>query len=156
MRTKNNKSNSYWSICQIFLQSTDFMLDLFLSTTSWLINKLSKIYPFTWNTTSRVWPSTILRQHYEPEQFQLKQSNVCTLQTRQRIWILLVLRRINHLLIQDYYNNKLPIATVAGTTAHFAGKLIFRKLDCFQAYVCVLIADSSQVQQLGFSFTYIL
>ena len=47
--------------------------------------------------------------------------------------ILVDLRRINHLLLHEYHNNKFPISTMADATAHFAGKSTFCKLDCSQA-----------------------
>ena len=68
--------------------------------------------------------------------------------------ILVDLRRINHLLLQDYHNNNFPISTMADTTAHFAGKSIFCKLDCSQAYHCVIMADSLSVQLLAFKFAF--
>ena len=66
--------------------------------------------------------------------------------------ILVDLRRINHLLLHDYQNNNFPISTMADTTAHFAGKSIFCKLDCSQAYHCVQMADPLSVQLLAFNF----
>ena len=66
--------------------------------------------------------------------------------------ILVDLRRINHLLLHDYHNNNFPISTMADTTAHFAGKSIFCKLDCSQAYHCVQMADPLSVQLLAFNF----
>ena len=41
---------------------------------------------------------------------------------------------------------------MADTTAQFAGKSIFCKLDCSQAYYCVEMADPLLVQQLAFNF----
>ena len=56
------------------------------------------------------------------------------------------LQRINHLLLHDYHNNNFPISTIADTTAHFAGKSLFCKLDCSQANHCVQMADPLSVQ----------
>ena len=66
--------------------------------------------------------------------------------------ILVDLRRNNHLPLHDYHNNNFPISTMADTTAHFAGKSIFCKLDCSQAYHCVQTADPLSVQLLAFNF----
>ena len=41
---------------------------------------------------------------------------------------------------------------MADTTAHTAGKSIFCKLDCSQAYYCVQMADPLSVQLLAFNF----
>ena len=35
---------------------------------------------------------------------------------------------------------------------HFAGKILFTKLDCSQAYHCVQMADPLSVQLLSFNF----
>ena len=66
--------------------------------------------------------------------------------------ILVDLRRINHLFLHDYHNHNFPISTMADTTAHFAGKSIFCKLDCSQAYHCVQMADPLSEQLLAFNF----
>ena len=66
--------------------------------------------------------------------------------------ILVDLRGISHLLLLDYHKNIYPISTMADTTAHFAGKLMFCKLDCSQAYHCVQMADPLSVQLLAFNF----
>ena len=66
--------------------------------------------------------------------------------------ILVDLRRINHLLLHNYHNKNFPNSTMADTTAHFAGKSIFCKLDCSQAYHCVQMADPLSVQLLAFNF----
>ena len=72
--------------------------------------------------------------------------------TNGELRILVDLRRINHLLLHDYHNNNFPISTMADTTAHFAGKSLFCKLDCSQAYHCVQMADPLSVQLLAFNF----
>ena len=41
---------------------------------------------------------------------------------------------------------------MADPTARFAGKSLFGKLDCFQAYYCVQMADTLSVQLLAFNF----
>ena len=54
--------------------------------------------------------------------------------------------------MHDYDNNNFPISTMADTTAHFAGKSLFCKLDCSQAYHCVQMTDPLSVQLLAFNF----
>ena len=72
--------------------------------------------------------------------------------TNGELRILVDLRRINHLLLHDSHNNNFPISTMANKTAHFAGKKLFCKLDCSQAYHCVQMADPLSVQLLAFNF----
>ena len=72
--------------------------------------------------------------------------------TNGELRILVNLRRINHLLLHDYHNNNFPISTMADTTAHSAGKSLFCKVDCSQAYHCVQMADPLSVQLLAFNF----
>ena len=61
------------------------------------------------------------------------------------------LRGINHLLKNDYKDSNFPISNMTDATNHFAGKTLFTKLDCSQAYHCVQMADNS-VQLLAFNF----
>ena len=70
--------------------------------------------------------------------------------TNGELRILVDLRRINHLLLHDYHINSFPISKMADTTAHFAVKSLFCKLDCSQAYHCVQMADPLSVQLLAF------
>ena len=69
-----------------------------------------------------------------------------------KLRILIDLRRINHLLRHDYNNNNYPIPTMADATAHLAGKTIFAKMDCSQAYFSMQMADNLSVQLLAFNF----
>ena len=64
---------------------------------------------------------------------------------------LIDLRRVNHLLRNDYSNNNFPISNI-DAVHHFAGKTLFTKLDCSQAYHCVQMADPLSVQLLSFNF----
>ena len=66
--------------------------------------------------------------------------------------ILIDLRRVNHLLSHDYVNSNFPISNMTDATNHFAGKKLFCKLDCSQAYHCVQMADDLSVQLLAFNF----
>ena len=61
-------------------------------------------------------------------------------------------RRINHSLKNDYINSNFPISNMNDASNHFAGKSLFTKLDCSQAYQCVQMADDLSVQLLAFNF----
>ena len=69
-----------------------------------------------------------------------------------KLRILIDLRRVNHLLRHDYSNSNFPISNLTDATNHFAGKKLFCKLDCSQAYHCVQMADDLSVQLLAFNF----
>ena len=69
-----------------------------------------------------------------------------------KLRILIDLRRVNHLLRHDYLNSNFPISNMTDATNHFAGKKLFCKLDCSQAYHCVQMADDLSVQLLAFIF----
>ena len=66
--------------------------------------------------------------------------------------ILLDLRRVNHLLRHDCLNSNFTTSNMTDATIHFAGKKLFSKLDCSQAYHCVQMADDLPVQLLAFNF----
>ena len=69
-----------------------------------------------------------------------------------KLRILNDLRRVNHLLRNDYSDNNFPISNMTDAVHHFAGKTLFTKLDCSQAYHCVQMADPLSVQLLSFNF----
>ena len=69
-----------------------------------------------------------------------------------RLRILIDLRRINHLLRNDYINSNFPISNMSDASNHFAGKKFLNKLDCSQAYHCVQMADDLSIQLLAFNF----
>ena len=66
--------------------------------------------------------------------------------------MLIDLRGINHSIKTDYINSNFPISNMTDASNHFAGKSLFTKLDCSQAYHCVQIADDLSVQRLAFNF----
>ena len=66
--------------------------------------------------------------------------------------ILVDLRRVNHLFRNDCSNNNFPISNMTDAVHHFAGKSLFTKLNCSQAYHCVQMADPLSVQLLSFNF----
>ena len=69
-----------------------------------------------------------------------------------RLQILIDLRRINHLLRNDYINSNFPISNMSDASNHFAGKTLINKFDYSQAYHCVQMADDRSVQLLAFNF----
>ena len=69
-----------------------------------------------------------------------------------KLRMLIDLRRINNLLKNDYKNSNFPISNMTDATNHFAGKTLFAKLDCSQAYHCIQMADDNSAQLLAFNF----
>ena len=69
-----------------------------------------------------------------------------------KLRILVDLRRINHLLKNDYNKHNHPVTTFANAAQHMAGKKYFCKLDCSQAYHCLQRADEQSIQLLAFNF----
>ena len=54
-----------------------------------------------------------------------------------KLRLLVDLRKINSLIADDYTNNNHPVSTLSDATQHLAGKSLFCKLDCSQAYHCL-------------------
>ena len=69
-----------------------------------------------------------------------------------KLRILVDLRRINHLIKNDYGEHIHPVTTVSDAAQHMAGKKYFCKLDCSQAYHCIPMADEQSIQLLSFNF----
>ena len=69
-----------------------------------------------------------------------------------KIRLLVDLRKINSLIADDYTNNNHPVSTLSDAAQHLAGKSLFCKLDCSQAYHCLLMVDQRSVEMLAFSF----
>ena len=69
-----------------------------------------------------------------------------------RLRLLVDLRKINNLISQDYINNNHPVSTLSDAAQHMAGKKLFCKLDCSQAFHCLQIADYQSIQMLAFIF----
>ena len=69
-----------------------------------------------------------------------------------KLRMLIDLRRINHSIKTDDINSNFPISNMTDASNHFAGKSLFTKLDCLQAYHCVQMADDLSVQLLAFNF----
>ena len=69
-----------------------------------------------------------------------------------RLRLLVDLRKINNLISDDYINNNHPVSTLTDAAQHLAGKKLFCKLDCSQAYHVLQMADQKSVQLLAFNF----
>ena len=68
-----------------------------------------------------------------------------------KIRILVDLRKINSLIADDYANNNHPVS-MSDEGQHLAGKSLFCKLDCSQAYPSLQMADQRSVEMLAFNF----
>ena len=66
--------------------------------------------------------------------------------------LLVDLRKINNLISDDYINNNHPVSTFTDAAQHMAGKKLFCKLDCSQAYHCLQMADQRSIEMLAFNF----
>ena len=69
-----------------------------------------------------------------------------------RLRLLVDLRKIKNLITEDYVNNNHPVSTLSDAAQHMAGKKLFCKLDCSQAYHCLQMADYQSIQMLAFNF----
>ena len=62
------------------------------------------------------------------------------------------LRKINNLISDDYIHNDHPVSTLTDAAQHMAGKKLFCKFDCSQAYHCLQMADQRSIEMLAFNF----
>ena len=69
-----------------------------------------------------------------------------------KLRLLVDLRKINSLIADDYTNNNHPVSTLSDAAQHLAGKSLFCKLDCSQAYHCLQMADQRSVEMLALNF----
>ena len=69
-----------------------------------------------------------------------------------KLRLLVDLRKINTLIEDDYINNNHAVSTLTDAAQHMAGKNLFCKLDCSQAYHCLQMADQQSVELLAFNF----
>ena len=69
-----------------------------------------------------------------------------------RLRLLVDLRKINNLITEDYINNIHPVSTLSDAAQHMAGKTLFCKQDCSQAYHYLQMADYQSIQMLAFNF----
>ena len=49
------------------------------------------------------------------------------------------------------FNNNHPVSTLSDAAQHLAGKKLFCKLDCSQAYHCLQMADQRSIEMLAFN-----
>ena len=68
-----------------------------------------------------------------------------------KLRLLVNLRKINSLIADDYINNNHSVSTLSDAAQHLAGKSLFCKLDCSQAYDCLKMADQRSVGMLAFN-----
>ena len=69
-----------------------------------------------------------------------------------KLRLLVDLRKIHVLISDDYINNNHPVSTLSDAVQHLAGKKLFCKLDCSQAYHCLQMADQRSIEMLAFNF----
>ena len=69
-----------------------------------------------------------------------------------KLRLLIDLRKKNTLIADDYINNNHPVSTLTDAAQHMAGKNLFCKLDCSQAYHCLQMADQQSIELLAFNF----
>ena len=69
-----------------------------------------------------------------------------------KLRLLVDMRKIDNLISDDYINNNHPVSTLTDAAQHMAGKKLFCKLDCSQAYHCLPMADQRSVEMLAFNF----
>ena len=78
--------------------------------------------------------TTLPFSKYASPKFAQKKSN-------GKLRLLVDLRKINKLISDDNINNNHPVSTLVDAAQHMAGKKLFYKLDCSQAYHCLQMAD---------------
>ena len=69
-----------------------------------------------------------------------------------KLRLLVDLRKINTHIADDYTNNNHLVSTLSDAAQHLAGKSLFCRLDCSQAYHCLQMADQRSVELLAFNF----
>ena len=68
-----------------------------------------------------------------------------------KVRLLVDLKKINTLIVEDYTNKIHPVNTLSDAAQHLAGKSLFCRLDCSQAYHCLQMADQRSVERLAFN-----
>ena len=69
-----------------------------------------------------------------------------------KLRLLVDLRKTNTLIADDYTNNNHPVSTLSDAAQHLAGKSLFCKLDCSQAYHCLQMVEQRSVEMPAFNF----
>ena len=72
--------------------------------------------------------------------------------TNGKLRLVVDLRKINTLIAHDYIINNHPVSSLTDAAQHMAGKNLFCKLDCSQAYHCFQMADQQSIELLEFNF----
>ena len=62
------------------------------------------------------------------------------------------LRKMNTLMVDNYINSNHPVSTLTYAAQHMAGKNLFCKNDCSQAYHYVQMAEQQSIGFLAFNF----
>ena len=70
----------------------------------------------------------------------------------EKLRLLVDLRKINTMIPHDYTNKNHPVSTLSDAAQHLAGNSLFCKLDCYQVYHCLQMADQLSVETLAFNF----
>ena len=71
---------------------------------------------------------------------------------KEKIRLLVGLRKMNNLIVDDYTTNIHTVSTLSDAAQHLAMKSLICKLDCSQAYHCLQMADQRSVEMLAFNF----
>ena len=69
-----------------------------------------------------------------------------------KIRLLVDLLKVKSLTVDDYTNKNLPVSTLSDAAQYLAGKSLFCKLDCSQAYHCLQMAYQRSMEMLAFKF----
>ena len=83
---------------------------------------------------------------------QVRQSHVHAEKAQWKLYLLVDLRKINSLIAEGYTNNNHPVSSLSDTAQHLAGRSLFCKLNCSQAYHCLEMADQRSAEMHAFNF----
>ena len=72
--------------------------------------------------------------------------------TNGKLRLLVDLRKNNNLISDDYISINHPVSTLTDAAQHIAGRKLFCKLRCSQAYHCLQMADQMSKEMLAFNF----
>ena len=70
-----------------------------------------------------------------------------------KLRLLVSVRKINALISDDSIKNNHPVNTLSDAAQHLAGKKLFCKLECSQAYHYLQMADQRSIEMLALNFT---
>ena len=69
-----------------------------------------------------------------------------------KLLLLVDLCKINTIIADDFINNNHPVGPLTDAAQLMAGKNLFCKLDCSQAYHCLQMPDQQSMELLAFNF----